>query len=101
MFVVRRSTGTARAAPNTSAPWAVRCRPFAAASPMAMRHAISSAVMPTRIAPPTTSDSMPGRVVRKNVAISVSATTAVPARAIAHRSSSTVTGVSSANETSL
>ena len=57
--------------------------------------------MPVRIAPTTMSARMPCRVVRKNVAISVSATTNVPVRDIAQRSRSSVPGVSSANEISL
>jgi hypothetical protein len=57
--------------------------------------------MPVRIAPTTMSARMPCRVLRKNVAISVSATTTVPVRDIAHRSRSSVPGVRSANEISL
>ena len=57
--------------------------------------------MPVRIAPTTMSARMPCGVLRKNVAISVSATTNVPVRDIAQRSRSSVPGVSSANEISL
>jgi hypothetical protein len=97
-LAVKRSTATACVAPNASASLAVNARPLAAAIPIAIRHAVSSAVIPTTSAPPRISVRIPTGVARKNVARSTSATTPPSAPDITERRSNSVAGVSTANE---
>ena len=75
MWTVRRSTFGALVAPNESALRGARLVPCAAAMPIAIRHAASSAVIAIVSDSPTTSVAIPAGVVTKNQKMSVSATT--------------------------
>ncbi len=77
MFAVRASTCADRDAEKTRALRAFTGRPLAAASPIAIRQAISRAVMARMVAPPRMSATTPARVVTKNSRMSASATTLV------------------------
>jgi hypothetical protein len=101
MFAVSRSTGSARAAPNARASFAFMAPPLATAMPMAIRHAISRAVIPMMSAPPRTIVRIPIGRVKKNVAISTSAMTRPSASDITKRITNIVAGVSAANATTL
>ena len=101
MCQIRASTNGAFLAPNARALLAFKRVPFAPASPIAIRHAISRAVIARKIPPPTIRIRTPTRVVRKNRTTSASAITRVPVRDAIQRTSSTVAGVSSANATPL
>src|SRR5204863_6773796 len=88
-------------APKRSAPRPLRRMSCDAPTPTAIRHEASTAVIATISEPPKSSVTMPVGVVRKNIAISVSATTRWDVRARSQYRSNVVPGMSNANAIAL
>ncbi len=101
MCAVRRNTFNACAAPNRNAPLPLQATPRAVPRPMAIRHAVSRAVIAAISEAPRTSVAIPTGVVKKNSAMSTSATTRLDVPARNPCKSKVVAGMSTAKANAL